>query len=70
MLARICFVADALGRPGTPDRLDTATRMAMDSDFSDNGELAGPERDPAGNDRRYQRSCAESDARNVPGSSG
>jgi TnpA family transposase len=31
MLARIRFVAAALGRTGEPDRLDTATRVAMDA---------------------------------------
>ena len=41
MLARIRFVADALGRAGKPDRLEAATRMAMDADFSDKGEPAG-----------------------------
>ena len=36
-LAWLRSMADAiLGRvPGKPDRLDTATRMAMDADFSD-----------------------------------
>jgi hypothetical protein len=36
-----------LGRPGKPDRLDTATRMAMDAVFSDRAEDAIPEREPA-----------------------
>jgi hypothetical protein len=43
MLAGSRFVADALGRAGKPDRIDTVKRMAMDADFSDKGELAGPE---------------------------
>jgi hypothetical protein len=41
MLARIRFVADALGRAGKPDRLETATRMAMDADFGDKGSRRG-----------------------------
>jgi hypothetical protein len=49
MLARICFVANALGRTGKPDRLETAMRMAMDADFSDKGKAGGAEREPAGN---------------------
>jgi len=45
-------MADAiLGRvPGKPDRLDTATRMAMDADFSDHGELARQKGDPPADD--------------------
>jgi hypothetical protein len=30
----------ALGRTGKPGRIDTATRMAMDSDFSDLSDLS------------------------------
>ena len=32
--------------PGKPDRLDTATRMAMDADFSNRGERETPPRKP------------------------
>ena len=41
-------LADAiLGKvPGKPDRLDTATRMALDADFSDRGEPMQPAREP------------------------
>ncbi len=35
-----------LGKTGKPDRLDTATRMAMDADFSDRGEPTTPPREP------------------------
>jgi hypothetical protein len=38
-----------LGKTGKPDRLDTATRMATDADFSDRGEPARPEPEPARN---------------------
>ena len=40
MLAWLRSLTDAiLGKvPGKPDRLDTATRMAMDADFSNRGE--------------------------------
>jgi len=31
---------------GKPDRLDTATRMAMDADFSDRGQPSAPAREP------------------------
>ena len=42
------FANSVLGKiPGKPDRLDTATRMAMDADFSDRGEPAAPPREPA-----------------------
>ena len=34
-----------LGKTDKPDRLDTATRMAMDADFSDRGEPSAPERE-------------------------
>ena len=33
-----------LGKTGKPDRLDTATRMAMDVDFSDKDERPLPNR--------------------------
>jgi hypothetical protein len=32
--------------PGKRDRLDTATRMAREADFSDRGEAATPPREP------------------------
>ena len=39
MLAWLRSFADTiLGKSGKPDRLDTATRMAMDADFSDRAE--------------------------------
>ena len=33
-----------LGKTGKPDRLDTATRMALDADFGHGGEPSTPER--------------------------
>jgi hypothetical protein len=41
-------LADAIAGkvPGKPDRLDTATRMAMDADFSRSGKGATPAREP------------------------
>ena len=41
-------LADAIpGKvPGKPDRLDTATRMATDADFSRSGKGATPAREP------------------------
>lgn len=47
MLARLRSIADAiLGRvPGKPDRTDTATRMAIDADFSNRGEPKTQKRD-------------------------
>jgi len=41
-------LADAIAGkvPGKPDRLDTATRMAMDADFSRGGKGATPAREP------------------------
>jgi hypothetical protein len=36
-----------LGKTGKRDRLDTATRMATEADFSDKGEPSAPEREPA-----------------------
>ncbi len=48
MLAWLRSIADAvLGKTGKPDRVDTATRMAMDTDFSDRGELPTPEPESA-----------------------
>ena len=39
MLSTLRSLANAiLGRTGKPDRLDTATRMAMDADFRGRGE--------------------------------
>jgi hypothetical protein len=38
-----------LAKTGKTDRLDTATRMAMDADFSDRGEPATPSREPRPN---------------------
>ncbi len=39
VLSTLRSVANAfLGRSGKPDRIDTATRMAMDADFSHRGE--------------------------------
>lgn len=48
MLSTLRSLANAiLGKvPGKPDRLDTATRMAMDADFSDRGERAPTLREP------------------------
>jgi hypothetical protein len=52
MLAWLRSMADAiLGRvPGKPDRRDTATRMAMDGDFSDHGEPSRQKGDPQADD--------------------
>ena len=52
MLAWLRSMADAiLGRvPGKPGRLDTATRMAMDADFSDRNKPAGQHRSPPADD--------------------
>ena len=48
MLVWLRSLANAfLGRSGKPDRVDTATRMALDGDFSGRGEPSAPERDPA-----------------------
>jgi hypothetical protein len=39
LLSTLRSLANAiLGRTGKPDRVDTATRMAMDADFSARGE--------------------------------
>ena len=47
-LACLRSITDAvLGKTGKPDRIDTATRMAMDADFSRKGEPPTPEREPA-----------------------
>lgn len=47
MLTWLRSLADTiLGRTGKTDRLDTATRMAMDADFSDRAE-------------RVERACQE-----------
>ncbi len=41
------FANAIFGRiPGKPGRLDTATRMALDADFSDRREPATPPREP------------------------
>ena len=48
MLVWLRSLANAfLGRSGKPDRVDTATRMALDADFSGRGEPSAPARDPA-----------------------
>ncbi len=49
MLSTLRAIMNAmLGKvPGKPDRLDTATRMAMDADFSDRGEPSTSERAPS-----------------------
>jgi hypothetical protein len=36
-----------LGKTGKPDRADTATRMALDADFSDRGKLSASEHESA-----------------------
>ena len=47
LLSTLRSLADAfLGRTGKPDRLDTATRMAMDADFSERGERVASECEP------------------------
>jgi len=47
-LAWLRSITDAvLGKTGKPDRVDTATRMAMDADFRYMGEPPTPEREPA-----------------------
>jgi hypothetical protein len=47
MLTSLRSLIDAaLGKvPGKPDRLDTATRMAQDADFTGRGEPAIPHRE-------------------------
>ena len=52
MLAWLSSLANAfLGTTGKPDRVDTATRMAMDADFSRRGERSAPERGAGGQGR-------------------
>jgi hypothetical protein len=47
MLSILPSVTDAiLGRTGKADRPETATRMAMDAEFSDCGEPMHPAREP------------------------
>ncbi len=48
MLSTLRLFANAIfsGIPGKPGRLDTATRMAMDADFSARGEPGTPPREP------------------------
>jgi hypothetical protein len=48
MLSTLRSLANAvMGKlPGKPDRLDTATRMAMDADFCDCGYATTPPREP------------------------
>jgi len=48
VLSTLSSLANALlGRTGKLDRVDTATRMAMDADFSARCEPSAPERKPA-----------------------
>ncbi len=45
VLSTLRSFANAIpGKIGKPDRLDTATRMAMDADFSDKGDRFSPRR--------------------------
>ena len=47
-LAWLRSITDAvLGKTGKPDHVDTATRMAMDADFSRKDQPPTPEREPA-----------------------
>ena len=47
VLSTLSSLANAfLGRTGKLDCVDTATRMAMDADFSSRGEASAPEREP------------------------
>jgi hypothetical protein len=66
MLSFLHSLAHAiLGKTGKPDRLDMATRMAMDADFSDRGEpiqaarepfrKGGPDRGAGANSRRTKK---------------
>jgi hypothetical protein len=48
LLSTLRSLANAiLGKTGKPDRVDTATRMAMDADFSSRGKPSVPERESA-----------------------
>ena len=47
MLAWLRSLANTiLGKTGKSDRLDTATRMAMDADFRERGERLASDREP------------------------
>lgn len=47
LLSTLRSLANAiLGKTGKPDRLDTATRMAVEADFRGRGEPSTPEREP------------------------
>ena len=48
LLSTLRSLADAF-LMGRPDRVDTATRMALDADLSGSGERSGPEREAAEN---------------------